>query len=323
MKKSIGIIAGEPNSISSEIIFKSWKLRKKFFHTPFFIIGSFDLLNRQKIKLKYNFKIKRINNNFNLKTLNTNELPVYDIKYNQKKPFEKISTKSNKYIFNCFNKALELVNNKKIIGFINCPVYKETLFKNKYQGVTEFLSNKFKKNKRSVMLIYNKKLAVSPLTTHIPLSQVSRKINKSLIVNTAKIIDSFYKKILNKKANIAILGLNPHNFSPKKNSEEKQIISKAINDIIRKKIKVSGPVSPDSSFAALNKFKYNVILGMYHDQVLTPFKALYNYNAINITLGLPYIRVSPDHGVAENIVGKKIANPESLIESIKFFNNIN
>ena len=69
--------------------------------------------------------------------------------------------------------------------------------------------------------------------------------------------------------------------------------------------------------------KFNVIVGMYHDQVLTPFKALYNYNAINITLGLPYIRISPDHGVAENIIGKKIANPGSLIESIKFFNHIN
>ena len=68
--------------------------------------------------------------------------------------------------------------------------------------------------------------------------------------------------------------------------------------------------------------KFNVIVGMYHDQVLTPFKAIYNFNAINITLGLPYIRISPDHGVAKNIVGKRIANPNSLIESIKFFNLI-
>ena len=106
-------------------------------------------------------------------------------------------------------------------------------------------------------------------------------------------------------------------------NNERKIIKKAINNIIKKKIKVSGPISADSSFTIANKFKYNVIVGMYHDQVLGPYKALYNYNAINITLGLPYIRISPDHGVAENIVGKKIANPQSLIESIKFFNNIN
>ena len=86
---------------------------------------------------------------------------------------------------------------------------------------------------------------------------------------------------------------------------------------------MAGPVPTDSSFMARNKRKFDVIIGMYHDQVLTPFKALYNYNAINITLGLPYIRISPDHGVAENIIGKKIANPKSLVESVKFFNHIN
>ena len=80
--------------------------------------------------------------------------------------------------------------------------------------------------------------------------------------------------------------------------------------------------SPDTSFMFFKEKKIDVLIGMYHDQVLTPFKALYNYNAINITLGLPYIRISPDHGVAENIIGKKIANPGSLIESIKFFNHI-
>ena len=173
------------------------------------------------------------------------------------------------------------------------------------------------------MQIYNKKLSVSPIPTHIPLNQVSLKINKSKIINKVKIINSFYKKIFNKKPNFAILGLNPHNFSSSKKSEEKKIISSAIKSLMRFKIKVSGPIPTDSSFMVFKRHKFDVIVGMYHDQVLTPFKALYNYNAINITLGLPYIRISPDHGVAENIIGKKIANPESLIESIKFFNHIN
>ena len=173
------------------------------------------------------------------------------------------------------------------------------------------------------MLIYNKKLSVSPITTHIPINQVSSKIKKSNIVKKIKIINSFYKKIFNKKPNFAILGLNPHNFTPSKKSEEKRIIHKAIRSLKKSKIKVSGPVPPDSSFMIFKKYKFDVIIGMYHDQVLTPFKALYNYNAINITLGLPYIRISPDHGVAEDIIGKKISNPESLIESIKFFNYIN
>ena len=86
---------------------------------------------------------------------------------------------------------------------------------------------------------------------------------------------------------------------------------------------MKGPIPSDSSFVIFKKYKFDVIIGMYHDQVLTPFKALYNFKAINITLGLPYIRISPDHGVARDITGKGNANPKSLIESIKFFNHIN
>ena len=323
MNKPIAIIAGEPNSISSEIIFKCWKLKKKYIHKPLFIIGSVQLLNLQMKQLKYKIKIKKINKHFKIRDLNEIELPVYDIDYTQKKPFEKISSKSNKYIFKCFEVALKFVKDKKILGFINCPISKEYLFKNKYQGVTEFLSKKLnKKNNNEVMLIYNKKLSVSPITTHIPLSQVSKKINQYKIVEKVKIIDNFYKKFLNKKPNFAILGLNPHNFSISKKSEEKKIINKAIKSLVKLKINAKGPVAPDSSFVIFKKYKFDVIIGMYHDQVLTPFKALYNFFAINITLGLPYIRISPDHGIAEDIVGKKIANPNSLIESIKFFNYI-
>ena len=172
------------------------------------------------------------------------------------------------------------------------------------------------------MLIYNKKLSVSPLTTHIPLHQVCKKINKLRIIKKIKIINNFYKKIFNKNPNIAILGLNPHNFSQAKKSEEKEIIVPAINTIKKSRIKVIGPISPDTSFMLFKRYKLDVILGMYHDQVLSQFKALFKYNAINITLGLPYIRISPDHGVAENIIGENIANPKTLIESIKFFNYI-
>ena len=323
MNKPIAIIAGEPNSISSEIIFKCWKLKKKYIHKPLFIIGSVQLLNLQMKQLKYKIKIKKINKHFKIRDLNEIELPVYDIDYTQKKPFEKISSKSNKYIFKCFDVALNFVKDKKILGFINCPISKEYLFKNKHQGVTEFLSKKLnKKNNNEVMLIYNKKLSVSPITTHIPLNQVSKKINQYKIVEKVKIINNFYKKFLNKKPNFAILGLNPHNFSISKKSEEKKIINKAIKSLVKLKINAKGPVAPDSSFVIFKKYKFDVIIGMYHDQVLSPFKALYNFFAINITLGLPYIRISPDHGIAEDIVGKKIANPNSLIESIKFFNYI-
>jgi len=322
MKKPIAIIAGEPNSISSEIIFKSWKSKKKYKHKPFFIVGSIQLLNSQMKKLKYDIKIKKIDSNFQMKDLLRNELPVYDIKYNQKKPFENLSTRSNIYILKCFDLASKLASKKKIIGFINCPISKEFLFKNKYQGVTEYLSKKENIKNDGVMLIFNKELSVSPMTKHIPIDQVSKKINNLEIVNKIKTINNFYKKYFFKKPNFALLGLNPHNYYSSKKSKSKKNIDKAIKTLKRQKINIKGPIASDTSFMIFKKYKFDVIIGMYHDQVLTPFKTMYKFKAINLTLGLPYIRISPDHGIGQNIVGKKIANPDSLIESIKFFNFI-
>ena len=323
MKKPLAIIAGEPNSISSEIIFKTWKMRKKFISKPFFVIGSFDLLNLQKKKLNFKIKLKKMNDSFNSNNFRSNELLIYNIDYYQKKVFDKISKKTNGYIYKSFEVAINLAKKKKIIGFVNCPVSKESLFGKKHQGITEFLAKKTGTYGDEVMLIYNKNMAVSPITTHISLRKVSSNINYSIIVKKISTINNFYKSIFNKKPKIAVLGLNPHNYSTTKKNDEKIIITKSIKSLLRKNIRVLGPLPADSSFAISSSLKFDVIVGMYHDQVLTPFKALYKYDAINITLGLPFVRISPDHGVAVNIVGKNIANPKSLIESIKFFNNIN
>ena len=322
MKKPIAIIAGEPNSIASEIIFKSWKSKNKYRHKPFFVIGSVQLLNLQMKKLKYKIRINTIGKTIKIKDLSKSHLHVYNVKYTQKKPFENLSNKSNKYILECFNVALKLANKKKILGFINCPISKEFLFKNKHQGITEYLSKKENKKDDGVMLIFNNKLSVSPITKHIPIDQVSKKINQIEIVNKIKTINNFYKKYFLKKPNFALLGLNPHNFYNSKKSKVKKHIDKSIRILKKQKINVKGPISSDSSFMIFRKYKFDVIIGMYHDQVLAPFKALYNFKAINITLGLPYIRISPDHGIAHDIMGEKIANADSLIESIKFFNCI-
>ena len=323
MIKPLAIIAGEPNSISSEVIFKTWKLKNKYNLKPFFVIGNFDLLNLQRKKLKFNIPLKKLNKNFRIENINNKVLCILDMPCSQKKPFEKISVKSNSYIFDSFDKAIILIKQKKICGIINCPVSKETLFKKRHQGITEYLSKKTKSNGKEVMLIYNKNLAVCPITTHIPLNKVSKNINKSIIVKKVLVIDKFYKKFFKKKPRIGILGINPHNFNFSNKSKKNDVVVLAIKKLIKLKIKVKGPVVADSSFMMLKKYKFDVIVGMYHDQVLTPFKALYKFDAINITLGLPFIRVSPDHGTGVNIIGKNIANPMSLIESIKFFKKIN
>jgi len=322
MKNIIGIVAGEPNSISSEVIFKCWKLLKKKKLNNFIIIGSIKLLIAQQKKLGNNIPIYEIKRNFRLNDIKKNKLYVLNVDYKQKKPFNKISIKSNKYIFACFDIAINLIKNKKISGIINCPVSKETLFTGRNYGVTEYFSKKLNGKNKEVMLIFNKNLSVAPCTTHIPLKYVSKRINKADIIKKVKIINDFYIKKINKKPKIAVLGLNPHANSSEDFSEEKKIIKPAIDSLKKMQINVVGPVSPDTVFTNYKSKKINVIFGMYHDQVLTGFKTLFKFKAINVTLGLKFIRVSPDHGVASDIMGKNKANPESLIESIKFLNYV-
>ena len=188
---------------------------------------------------------------------------------------------------------------------------------NNFLGITEYISDKFN-IKKNAMLIYNKNLAVCPITTHLPLKNVTKNINKNKIFDKVKIIHSFFKTKFKKTPKIAILGLNPHCESIDKFNEEEKIIIPAINSLKKKRYNISGPFPADTIFLSKNRNKFDVILGMYHDQVLTPLKTLFEYDAINITLGLPFIRVSPDHGPNEKMLGKNLSNPLSLIKAIKF-----
>jgi 4-hydroxythreonine-4-phosphate dehydrogenase len=167
------------------------------------------------------------------------------------------------------------------------------------------------------MLIFNKKLSVCPITTHLPLKLVSKKITKKNIINKVTLINNFYKKNLKFKPRIAILGLNPHCESIHVFNEDEKIIKPSIK-YLKKKYNVSGPYPADTIFLKNNRKNFDVIIGMYHDQVLTPIKTLYEYDAINITLGLPFIRISPDHGPNETMLGKNLSNPTSLLRAIKF-----
>jgi len=135
-------------------------------------------------------------------------------------------------------------------------------------------------------------------------------------------INDFYKKRIRIKPKFAILGLNPHCETIQKISEEDTIIKPAIKSLLKKKINVKGPFSADTFFSNKNLSDYDVAIGMYHDQVLTPMKTIFNFNAINLTLGLPFIRVSPDHGINFFMIGKNKSNPQSLTSSINFFKKI-
>ena len=137
------------------------------------------------------------------------------------------------------------------------------------------------------------------------------------------LLDYFYSKKLKKRTSIAVLGLNPHCETYEKYNEENKIIKPAIKYLKSKKVNVYGPFPADTIFLKQNIKKFNLVVGMYHDQVLSPIKTLYEFNAINITLGLPFLRISPDHGPNNKMIGKKKSNPESLYNSINFFKKFN
>ena len=201
--------------------------------------------------------------------------------------------------------------------FINGPISKKKFLLHKYNGITEFLAHKTK-TKKFAMIIFNKELSVSPITTHLPIKYVSKKINKKKIIQQVKLIDNFWKIKINSKVKIGITGLNPHCESVDKFNEDKKIILPVVKKLNKHKINIKGPFSADTIFTKANRKKFDVILGMYHDQVLTPIKTLYEYDAINITIGLPFIRVSPDHGPNENMLGKKKSDITSTLNSILF-----
>jgi len=315
--KPILIIAGEPNSIFLEIFFKT--LKKKIINNPIILIVSKDLFFKQMKQLGFNYNTKLINEkNIDFKKINNKKINIINVDYSFKNTFEKITDKSNNYLTKCFFIALQLLKKDDFLGLINGPISKKNFLKEKYLGITEYLADKTNRKNSVAMLIYNKKLSVSPLTTHLPLKLVHKMITKKKIVNHVKLIIEFYRKEFKKIPKIAITGLNPHCESNYISSEEKRIIIPSIKLLNKINIKIEGPFPADTIFSKEHLKNFDVIIGMYHDQVLTPMKALFGFDAINITLGLPFIRISPDHGPNSSMLGENLSNPKSLIEALKF-----
>jgi 4-hydroxythreonine-4-phosphate dehydrogenase len=314
--KPIIIVAGEPNSIFFEIFLKI--INKNEFKCPIILIASKNIILKQSKILKKKISFNLINesdvieNQYKLKKIN-----LINVDFKQSQAFSKISSKSNKYISLCFDIAINLLREGISNKLINGPISKKTFLKKKFNGITEFLAKKTNV-KKFAMIIYNKNLSVCPLTTHIPVKYVSKKINKLEIINKVKLINKFWKEQFRKQVKIGMTGLNPHCESIDNYNEDINIISPVIKKLKKLKYNVEGPLAADTIFLKNNRKKFDLIIGMYHDQVLTPIKTLYEYDAINITIGLPFVRVSPDHGPNESMLGKNKSNYLSLLNSIKF-----
>ena len=310
------IVPGEPDSIFFEIFFKS--LKYKNYKSSLIIICSKEIFLLELKKYKFKKKILIIDfDNINNVLFDKNCLYLINIELKKSKKKEIQKKNIKKYLEKSFILAQKILKSKLTKKFLNGPINKENFLNRKFLGVTEYFSHKFKINK-SAMLIYNKNLSVCPVTTHLPIKLISKKITKKLINDKLKIIDNFYKKYFNIKPKIAVAGLNPHCESISLYNEDKEIIFPAIKIAKKKKILVFGPFSADTIFLKQNRKKFNVILGMYHDQVLAPMKAIYEFDAINITMGLPFLRATPDHGPNIEMAGKNLSNPISLIRALEF-----
>jgi 4-hydroxythreonine-4-phosphate dehydrogenase len=313
--KPIIIVAGEPNSVFFEIFFK---VIKKKIKSPIILIASEKLILKQASVLRKKISLNLINENDVIKKKNNlKKINLINVDFKQTKAFEKITPRSNEYISSCFQIALRLIKNNISNKFINGPISKKTFLKNKFNGITEFLAKKTN-TKDFAMIIYNKKLSVCPLTTHLPIKYVSKRINKLELIKKVRLVDKFWKIKFNKKIKIGVTGLNPHCESIDSFNEDKSIIYPTIKKLKKLKYDIQGPLAADTIFLKNNRKKFDLIIGMYHDQVLAPIKTLFEYEAINITIGLPFIRVSPDHGPNESMLGKNKSNHLSLHNSIKF-----
>lgn len=288
-KPRIGITMGDPAGIGPEIIQKVFKKYDIFKFCDPIVFGT------KRVLLK--------------------EIPLFDINANfiLGKPTKESGKASLDYI----NAAIDQVKNKKIDAIVTCPINKKTISESLpgFVGHTDYLADKFN-IKEYAMMFYHENIKVVLLTTHIPLSEISKHITKQNILSKLSLINSYFAK-----SQIAVLGANPHAGERGILGAEEEVIISAIEEAKKNKIDAYGPFASDSFFAKQYK-KYDYVLAMYHDQGLIPVKMLTFNEAVNVTLGLPFVRTSVDHGCGYDIVGKGIANERSLFKAIRLVSKI-
>lgn len=318
MKKII-YSPGEPSGIGPDLIIQlcSMPFWEKI-NVPVICLADKNLIQDRALILNKKIKItllKDINN------VNSNKLGVIQVKEISKckitKPGKLYKSNAAYVIKNLdygIDQALEL-NTSLVTG----PISKENIITiNKdFSGHTEYIQKKTNSND-VLMLLGSKKLRVAIATTHVPLKQVAKLITKKLIINKATILhDELINKFKIKNPRIKLLGLNPHaGEGGKIGTEEKNILEPAVAELKRRNINISMPLSADTAFTKKILKSTDAYLGMYHDQVLPVIKALSFGNTINITLGVPIIRTSVDHGVALDIAGSRMSDTSSLEEAL-------
>lgn len=311
MVKKFGISLGDPSGISPEIFIKSIPSLK---NGIFILYGSKSILEKTSKKLGLNFNINIINLPEEAEKEGVYLININDNDFEIGKPSKETGQASVDYL----KRTVEDVLNKKLDGIITLPISKKYIMEAgfKYAGHTDYLAD-VSGVKEYLMVLMCEKMKVALITTHIPLKDVPLSITKEKIINKGILLwKELKEKFKIKNPKIAVLGLNPHaGDGGNIGKEEIEIIKPAVYVLREKGINVTEPISADTGF---NRFKeFDAYLAMYHDQGLIPLKLLCFKKAVNITLGLPFVRTSPDHGTGYDIAGKGIADPSSFLEAVK------
>jgi len=307
----IGITLGDPCGISPEILVKSYN---KLPERTYIIYGSEEPIKKAfeitGIKIPYRI----IKNPEKADKKGFYLIPVLDKEFVPGKPDALSGKASALYL----EKAVDHILAKKIDAIVTLPVSKKHIMASgfKFAGHTDYLAYR-SGVKNYIMMLMCKKMKVALATTHIPVKDISKKLKKIDIKEMIRLLHKeMKKKFMIKNPKIAVLGLNPHaGDGGNIGKEEIEIIQPAVELLRKEGISLTDPLSPDTAF--LDPSKYDVYFAMYHDQGLIPLKMLCFKKAVNITLGLPFIRTSPDHGTGFDIAGKGMADPSSFIEAVK------
>ncbi len=306
------LTCGEPAGIGVELAHKAWQVLRH--EISFFWIG-----DPKHLKQEQPYKV--ISKPSDAIYTMPEALPVLEHPFEHKVQLGSPNKANAKTVIEVVEIAVNLIKDKKASSLCTLPIHKQILkdgAKFQYPGHTEFLASLTEVD-HVVMLLAGPNLKVVPATIHIPLSDVSKTLNagdleKTVSITRRAMIEKF--SILNPR--ISISGLNPHaGETGKFGHEEISIISPVIDKLRTKNWEVTGPHPADTLFHPNARSKYDVAITMYHDQALIPAKTLDFDSSVNVTLGLPFVRTSPDHGTALDIAGKDIANPSSTIEALR------
>ena len=320
-KKVILITAGDPASISTEITIKAIERNKVNKNINPIVVTDPTLVEKCKNQIGSKIKINLIDDKINFSDYKENFLNIIPIKLENEIKFGIPDVKNFSFIKSSIIVTTNLCMNGIADAIVTNPINKNIMHRSgfNFEGHTDFLASLSIKKKNPVMMLVSKGLKTLPLTIHVPLKDVSKLITKELIFSKVKVaVEDLEIFFAIKKPSIIVTGLNPHaGENGDFGDEEIKVIKPAIDELKKlKNISITGPISADTAFSSNNRINYDLAVCMYHDQALIPIKTLDFYNGVNVTLGLDFIRTSPDHGTGFDIAGKNLADQKSLISAI-------